>query len=306
MRVLAAAVCGAGVGLGAFLLVLGGRRRPTSVVFGPGTGLIGRPFVRLVQIARGPGPVRVAAAIMAAAAVGLVTRWPVAALTAGVGVSLLPRTLRGAERDRAMALARLQALATWTESLAATLSSAAGLEQAIVVTARSGPPELAGPLADLADALQRAVRLPETLRAFAADVNDPTADTVVAALLLAATHGGAHLNEPLSMLAADTRQEVTARRQVEIGRARVATDTRLVIAVALTVISALILFNREFLTPYNTLTGQLVLAAVSIMGVGAISWLNRLARVSEPARVISPQAVSPTPHTVPDGSGAAR
>ena len=66
------------------------------------------------------------------------TRW----LVAGVGVALLVfawRGLSGAAGER-RALARLEALATWTESLRDTIAGAVGLEQAIPASLRVAAP----------------------------------------------------------------------------------------------------------------------------------------------------------------------
>ena len=79
------------------------------------------------------------AAALAAGAVALVaTGW----LVAGAGVALLVfawRGLSGAAGER-RALSRLEALATWTESLRDTIAGAVGLEQAIPASLRVAAP----------------------------------------------------------------------------------------------------------------------------------------------------------------------
>jgi hypothetical protein len=284
MKVLAGVICGAGTGLGLLLLILGARHQSPAA---PRPALRWTPAGAVVAFSEGRTPVRVAGVLAAAAFAGVITRWPVAAIAAGLAAWAVPAARHGSARQRTQQIARLEGLATWTESLAATLSAAAGLEQAIAATARTPPPALAGPLAGLGAALEGGVRLPVALRAFAADMDDPATDTVVAALLLASTQGGASLREPLRLLAAATRDDVTARRLAETGRARVLTDTRLVLAVAAAMITGLIVFNRGFLTPYDTLTGQLVLAVVMSIAAAAVAGLRRLGRHQEPSRVIA-------------------
>src|SRR5215207_9051386 len=115
-----AALLGAGFGLGLWLLITGARRQPRPRI---------SALPALARLARGRSPLHLAAVISAAAVVALATRWLVAGLLAALAVWALPAVLVGAERRRAQRLRRLEAIATWTESLAATLSGAAGLEQ---------------------------------------------------------------------------------------------------------------------------------------------------------------------------------
>ena len=63
----------------------------------------------------------------------VLTRWPVAALAAGALAFVGPALFGGARR-RSRAIARLDGLAAWTESLRDTIAGAVGLEQAIPAT----------------------------------------------------------------------------------------------------------------------------------------------------------------------------
>ncbi len=97
---------------------------------------------------------------------GLVTLVATGWLVAGVGVALLVlswRGLSGAASER-RALARLEALATWTESLRDTIAGAVGLEQAIPASLRAAGPTLAEPLARLVDRLHTREPMPVALR----------------------------------------------------------------------------------------------------------------------------------------------
>src|SRR5690349_19043627 len=104
---LLAVLCGAGVGLG-LLLVAGGLRRLPRAEHAPGTAL--------ARLAGGRGPVHLAAVLVAAAVVALVTGWLVGGVLAALAVWALPGMLMGAERARAARLRRLDAVATWTEA----------------------------------------------------------------------------------------------------------------------------------------------------------------------------------------------
>ena len=116
-------------GTGLFLLVVAIRGLPP----GP-PGDIGR----LRGWAREVGAGRAAGAVVAGLVVLVATGW----LVAGAGAALLVlswRGLSGAAGERA-AMARLDALATWTESLRDTIAGSVGLEQAIPASLRAAQP----------------------------------------------------------------------------------------------------------------------------------------------------------------------
>ena len=70
---------------------------------------------------------------------------------------------------------RLEGLAIWTESLRDTIAGAVGLEQAIPSSLRVAAPTIRGPLENLVDRLHTRVPMPEALRRFADELNDPSA-----------------------------------------------------------------------------------------------------------------------------------
>ena len=101
---------------------------------------------------------RATALAAAGLVVGVITGWVVGALLAATTVWLLPRLI-GPDRVHAQQLARIEAIAAWTEMLRDTLSAAAGLEQAILATAPLAPAairdEITGLSAAAGEAAQR-------------------------------------------------------------------------------------------------------------------------------------------------------
>jgi Flp pilus assembly protein TadB len=270
-----AVLCGAGVGFGVWLVVLGAR----GVTFSPPVRRVAEPGERRRRM------VRLAAAGGAAVAAGAVTGWPVGAVLAGVGAWLLPRLL-GRDRDHDRQLARIEAIATWAEQLRDTLAAAAGVEQAILATAATAPEPIRPQVGELAAAIDQGERLGPALRAFAGRLADPTADLVVAALLQAAEHHARNLADLLSSLAAAAREQAGMRMRVAAGRARTRTTVRVIVTATLAMAGALVLLNRGYLAPYDSPAGQLALLAVGGLFGVAFGWLHRLARPREPDRFL--------------------
>jgi Flp pilus assembly protein TadB len=228
----------------------------------------------------------VVAAVAAGFAVALLTRWPVAAVLTAVGVWALPRVL-GPDREHRRSLARIEAIATWAELLRDTLSSAAGLEQAITATAPVTPVPIRAQVQALADAIRGGVRLADALRAFAADLADPTADLVVRALQQAAGYHGGQLTDSLTSLAGTAREQAQIRMRVATTRATTRTAARVITGTCVVMVAGLIVLNRGFLAPYSTLTGQLVLLLVGGIFAAGFWWLARASRIPAPPRILT-------------------
>lgn len=219
-----------------------------------------------------------------ASAVGVVvvvaTRWPVAGLAAAGLVVLGPRVFGGAAAGR-RELAKVEAIASWTESLRDTAGAAAGLEQAIPATLGAAPALLRRQLRDLAARLDGRVPLPEALARFADDVADPAADLVVAALTLNARQRAGGLDRILTSLATSSRVELEMRRKVELERRGLRRQAQR-IAGAVTGFAVLqALFARGWVEPYSTTAGQLVLAVLIGLFVAAFVRMRSLSQ-SEP------------------------
>lgn len=273
-----AVLCGLGFGAGLWLLVSGLSRRPR----GPSRAAAST----LGRLGGQRAPLRLAAAVGAAAMVGLLTRWPVAGLLAGLAVWAAPAMLAGAKAST-RAQARLEAVAAWTENLRGTLQAAAGLEQAIIATAGTAPEAIRDEVSALADAIRSGVRLPVALRAFAADLDHPDADRVVAALLLASTGHARNLADQLEALAAAAREQAAARLRVHTEWSTTRTSVRVIIAIAVLMATGMIAFNREFLEPYDSPGGQVMLAVVGAMFAAGFVWLARMSRIEDPPRVLA-------------------
>ncbi len=276
-----AALAGAAVVAGLVLLVAGLRRIDAP---GPSRSLRwSRALSRRALLA-------ITAAILA----GLVTRWPAVALLARALGWALPSLLRGATGSRA-AIARIEAVAAWTEMLQGLLAASAGIEQAIIASVRVAPEAIRGEVHVLADRLRDNQPLHLALIRFADALDDPTADLVVGALRLAASPDQkvGQLRAQLAELATATRETATMRLRVETGRARVRSAARIITVVTSGFTLALVLLDRAFLAPFATPAGQLVLLGVGGCYAAAYWLLARMSQIDAPERFLADDAPQP-------------
>ena len=222
----------------------------------------------------------VAAALSAGIVVVALTRWPLAGAAAVALVLLWPRVFGGSAVGRRQ-LETIEAIASWTESLRDTAGAAAGLEQALPATVSAAHPLLRAPLRDLAARLDGRVPLPEALARFAADVDDPAADLVVAALTLNARQRAGGLDRILTSLAASSRAELEMRRKVELERRSLRRQAQRIAGSVAGFAALQAVFARDWLSPYSTLVGQLVLGLLMTVFLGAFVRMRTLA-ASEP------------------------
>lgn len=221
---------------------------------------------------------QVGIAVLVAVVVLAITRWPAAAIAAGVVAFVWPRLVGGGALGRRQ-LERVEAIAAWTESLRDTAGAASGLEQAIASTVDGAPPLLVRPLSRLVAQLQGRVPFPEALSQFAEAVGDPSADLVVAALLLNSRQSSGGLGRILTELARTSRDELEMRRTVEHQRRAVRRQAFAISIIVVAFATTQILSSNTFIHAYSSVVGQLVLAGVVVaFGFG----LMRIRKLSEP------------------------
>ncbi|MEU4829690.1 type II secretion system F family protein [Streptosporangium sp. NPDC023615] len=268
---------GVAVGSGLFLLfvaVYGVRPRPSA----PNRTAGRRAFLRALST-------RSAAGALAGVLVLVVTGWPVMAVGAVLLAMAWPGLSGGAAEERA-AMRRLEALAAWTESLRDTIAGAAGLEQAIPSSIRAAAPTLRPHLRSMVDRLHTRMALPDALRLFADELDDPSADLVVAALILNSKLRGPGLRDVLGALAVSAREELDMRRRVEAERRSTRRSAQIVVGTAVAFAVVLVVFNPSYVQEYDNLLGQAVLVVVAGLFGAGFAWMRRLARFDKPARLL--------------------
>jgi tight adherence protein B len=227
---------------------------------------------------------RLALGVGAAVVIGVITRWPMAALLVGIAGFMAPSML-GGEAQRKAKLARIEAMAAWAEMLRDTMAGSGGLEQSIMATAGVAPGPIRPEVLRLAARLERE-RLAPALRAFADEIDDASGDLVVAALILAADKSPKRLGDLLGRLATSARAEITMRMRIEAGRARTRTSVKVVTIATAVFATFLVLFNSDYLDAYDSVLGQGVLALIGACFAAAYYWLARSFRIDEEERFL--------------------
>jgi Flp pilus assembly protein TadB len=215
----------------------------------------------------------------------LATGWVVAGVSIGLLVAYWDR-IAGSSAVEKRAIARLDALASWTESLRDTIAGAIGLEQAIPATAVNAGAPIRPSLNLLVDRLRIREPLPDALRAFADDLDDPSADIICASLLLNSRLRGPGLRDVLTALAVSTREELDMRRRIEASRKSIRRSVRIVLFIVLGMMGALSILNRRYVAPYDSLGGQTMLVVVAALFSLGLLWLRSLSAPSKTDRFL--------------------
>ena len=266
----AASAAGALFGLGIFVVISAWRGR-----------------LALLNLRRSTSLVRPSQLIIATSVFTLVwvtTGWTLAALTvAAVAVMASTAAVRHHSRrdDRIL----VDAIAVWTEQLRDMLAGSSGLEQTIASTAVHAPTVLREPLERLVASMTYSA-LPQALHRFAREIDHPTADFVVAALSTAATRQVRELGALLSHLALCARDEARMHTRIWVGRSRTRSAVKIIASVVVIFVGGLALLSPDYLAPYRTAEGQVVLSAVVSVFFGALLLMQRLSIIVLPDRFV--------------------
>ena len=191
----------------------------------------------------------------------VVTGWPVAGVVGAGAAYGLPRLLR--QTSGAVSIARIEAVATWTEMLQGTLAASAGLGQAIMATADLSPAPIRPATEQLAAQLRAGSHPRDALR----------------------------LGDLLQALAESTREEVSLRLRIETSRASVRSGVRTVVVFSVVFAAGLAVLARSYLAPFGSAEGQVVLLAVGGLYAGGLTLMVTMARPPAPVRLLGDSVV---------------
>ncbi|MET7819743.1 type II secretion system F family protein [Micromonospora zamorensis] len=283
IAVVSGAACVAGLLLAVVALV--GTRRPPGSRPGGGSGLD--------RLWRGPGSTPseqrsyqalLIAAVVAGALAFLLTGLPVVGLLVAVAVPGTP-WLFGVGKAEQRAIARIEAVGEWTRRLKDVSNTGQGLQQSIIGTIGSVPPGVEDEVRLLAARLQAGWVARTALLAFADEIADPVCDQVVAALILHLSDRGERLGDVLGSIAGAASAEVATRREIEAKRTQPRFAVRFLTGMTLATL-AYGLINTEYIKPYGTPVGQVVMAVLGAAFIALLAWVRSMSQPQRPARFL--------------------
>ena len=230
--------------------------------------------------------VQLAAAVVTGVVVLLVSGWLLPAAVVGGAAFWATAGWLGRRRGASREIERLDALASWIESVRDVLMAGEQPVGAITSTVGACPPVIRPQVRRLALGLAR--QDPDfVFRRFADDLDDPLADLVATGLSIAVRRG-ARTVPVLTALAEQTRQQVDRRRLVEAERAPTRREVKALTAIMGALVLGLLLLGRsQYLTAYDAATGQVFLAAALTGYAALILRVQRLAAFPRPGRFLT-------------------
>lgn len=272
-------LAGAGCGAGVWLFASGMRRvAPT-------------PQRSLPWFVFGRAPVdrvdgrRVGLALVSGMVCLVLVRWPVAVAAAAAGGWLAPSLGGGAARRHAEA--RTEAIAQWCEMLRDAAGTARGIEGILVATAASAPEAIRPEVARMARRLEDEP-LAAALDGLATGLAHPIGDLVVTSLRVAATAGSRSIAGVLGNLADAAHHEASMRRRLDVARSRPRATLRLVVLIVGAFVAGLVVFANDYMAPYGSPVGQIVLALIGGYWALGLWWMSKLGHVPEVERITAP------------------
>jgi len=224
-------------------------------------------------------------AALAAVIAWVLTGWPAVGALAAATALIVPKLI-GTNKRRDAVTARSEALASWAEMLRDTVSAHAGLRESISITAKVAPRPIRAEVQRLAARAERG-QLTVALRQFAAEMQDPVADLIVAALVIAADRQANRLSELLGQIAASARDQAAMRIRVETGRARTYATSRALVIITFGFAAMLMAFSPSYMEPYDSVVGQMVLAVIGALFAAALWGLVELGKPAASARILA-------------------
>lgn len=225
-------------------------------------------------------------AVVAGAVAFLLTGLPVVGLLVAIAVPGTP-WLFTVGRVEQRAIARIEAVGEWTRRLKDVSAIGQGLQQAIISTVPTAPEEIGEEVRLLAARLQAGWLARPALLAFADEIGDPVCDQVVAALILHLSDRGERLGDVLGSIASAAAAEVATRREVEAKRTQPRFAVRFLTAMTLLTLGYGLL-NPEYMRPYGTPAGQLVMIVLGGGFVALLVWVRAMSLPPQPARFLAP------------------
>lgn len=205
----------------------------------------------------------------------LLTSWPVLGLAFGAMVLLVPNLFLQRSETQ-IRNERLASLAAWTRRLADLMRSGGvtSLRDALIRTADTSPVLIRPQAQRLASRIGPQGADP-ALRAFADELDDPISDEIVMALLIRERQGGSGLPSLLDQLAETVDTQIENERAVDAERHRQVVVVRILLTIAVVMWIGAKWVGGSILAYYDSSSGQVVLALILSVFVGAAVWVQQ-------------------------------
>lgn len=180
----------------------------------------------------------------------------------------------------------VEAIAVWTENLRDSISSTAGIEQAITTTSAYAPTVLVPHTQRLVASLKYST-LDDALIQFADSVAHPTSDFVVASLLISTHHHTRDLSGLLTHLSECARAESDVYTRIWVSRARTRTAVRIIKGSVVAFSLGLVILHPSYLQPFFHPSGLIALSVVIGCQFAGLFWLQHMTTFTPPPRFLT-------------------
>jgi tight adherence protein B len=194
----------------------------------------------------------------------------------GWGIAAAYRRWRGARRATLMAAALLTA----TDLLAQLLPAGHSTRQALVVLAHSGPVEFRGEVSRILARLDE-IPLEDALTEAQIRIRQPLF-TLIASALVVGNRSGGRLAPLLQELSRAAHQLDAVQGQLRAEQAQGRLGALVIALMPLALLVLLHVVNPQYLEPYSTFGGQLLLGGLIAMIVVGYIWMLRILRLPQP------------------------
>ncbi|MDO4412578.1 type II secretion system F family protein [Cutibacterium sp.] len=213
----------------------------------------------------------------------LVTGWAVLILIVPVLAVAVPALLAGPPRHD---LDVMRALERWVRLVSGSASTGKSVIDAIRATRRQAPEVLAQPLTRMVARLDSRWNTQAALQGLADDLDSADADQVIAAIMMAAERGGTGATTTLDALAASLQERIRAYREIRAERAKPRVVVRQVSTIIAVVLTGACVLGREYLAPYHTGVGQVLLCGYAGLYLAGLVALSRRSKPRRRARIL--------------------
>ena len=182
---------------------------------------------------------------------------------------------------------KVEALASWVESVRDVLQAAGQPVGAIGATTESCPPVIRPAVRSLFARISAGQSVSVAFRRFADELDDPLGDLVATGLSIAVSRG-AQTEQVLTALAQQARHQADRRRIVEAERAPMRHQVLMVSLIMCALLAGVFVFARSsYLDAYDSAAGQLFLAVILVGYAALLVRVATLSRYPKPSRFLT-------------------